>query len=243
MPADVTGVSIYVAAKGQFEFQPGPIFTDVLLADEINRAPAKTQAALLEGMQENQVSIDNTTHRLPEYFMVIATQNPIEYEGVYPLPEAQLDRFLMKVLVQYPEHDAERAMLLNMHRLGESIRNPATTLQPLLSKSELASLRRGVFDVEMDESVVDFVLNIIRESRELSLLSFGASPRAGVMLMQAAKASAVLMGKDFVSPEDVVALAAPVLRHRIQLTPEAQIEGMTPDSCIEALMRQVKVPR
>jgi MoxR-like ATPase len=215
----------------------------VILADEINRAPAKTQAALLEAMQEKQVSIDGETHPLSTLFMVVATQNPIEYEGTYPLPEAQLDRFLMKVLVDYPSETAEKTMLLKMHQMGAQALQPIRVIQPVADKEAILHLREAAYQVEVDQAVLDYIVGLMRQSRTLPSLSLGASPRAGVMLLSAAKALAILRGQTYVTPDDVRELVLPVLRHRVRLTPEAEIEGLTPDACLASLVQQVAVPR
>jgi len=243
MPADITGVNIFEPGSGQFRFRPGPLFADIVLADEINRAPAKTQSALLEAMQENQVSIDGVTHALSGILTVLATQNPIEYEGTYPLPEAQLDRFMIKVVVDYPALDAERIMVRRMHELGERITHPESVIRPVISPVELIAIRIASHRVDVDESIVNYIVEITRNSRAFANLSLGASPRAGVMLLRASKALAVLRGKTYVTPDEVRDMAMPVLRHRIRLTPEAEIEGLTADICIDSLMRQVAVPR
>jgi MoxR-like ATPase len=243
MPADIMGVNVFDAQQSAFRFRPGPLFGEVVLADEINRAPAKTQAALLEAMQEQSVSIDGETHHLSPLFMVVATQNPVEYEGTYPLPEAQLDRFLMKVIVDYPAEDAEKAMMRTMHELQEQVRNPIPTLQAVATREQILAARRVAYQVEVDQAVVDYIVGIVRQSRSLPSIALGASPRAGVMLLQATKALATLRGNDYVTPDDTRELALPVLRHRIQLTPEAELEGLTPDACLQALLQQVAVPR
>jgi MoxR-like ATPase len=243
MPADIVGVNIFDAHAAAFRFRPGPLFADMVLADEINRAPAKTQAALLEAMQEKQVSLDGDTHPLSPVFMVVATQNPVEYEGTYPLPEAQLDRFLMKIVLDYPGEAAEKAMLRKMHQLREHALHPTAVMQAVADASALQRLRQAAHQVEVDQAVLDYIVGIVRQSRQFPSLSLGASPRAGVMLLQAAKALATLAGKTYVTPDDVRELAWPVLRHRIRLTPEAEIEGLTPDICLDALLKQVAVPR
>jgi MoxR-like ATPase len=219
------------------------VFADIVLADEINRAPAKTQAALLEAMQEKQVSIDGQVHALSAVFTVVATQNPIEYEGTYPLPEAQLDRFLMKIVMDYPAEADERQMLRIVHDLGEQSVDPTGVLETVATPADLLDVRRQVHAAKVDGAVMDYLLAVIRQSRSLASLSLGASPRAGVMLLHAAKALAVLRGKDYVTPDEVQAMAPPVLRHRVHLTPEAEIEGLTPDTCIKALLGQVAIPR
>ncbi|MEE8584984.1 MAG: MoxR family ATPase [Acidobacteriota bacterium] len=243
MPSDITGVNVYQPESGQFQFRPGPIFSSVVLGDEINRAPAKTQSALLEAMQERQVSTDGQTRPLPDLFFVIATQNPIEYEGTYPLPEAQLDRFLMKVVIDYPAEEAEQAMVGKMHRLGAEAMQPASVIEPVATAQDVLSLRAAGHAIEVDEAVLKYVVSIVRQTRSFASFGLGASPRAPVGLMQAAKALAVLRGRDFVRPDEVQDSVAAVLRHRVRLTPEAEIEGLTPDSCLQSMLEQVAVPR
>ena len=243
MSADITGVNIFEPRTGDFRFRPGPLFADIVLADEINRAPAKTQAALLEAMQEGQVSIDGITHPLSRILTVIATQNPVEYEGTYPLPEAQLDRFMLKIVVDYPTEVAERAMVGRMSRLGENVSHPEKIVLPVVNPEQLLSLREESFRVDADQSVVHYIVEIVRGSRSIASLSLGASPRSGVMLLRAARALAVLRGKAYVTPDDVRDIVLPVLRHRVRLTPEAEIDGLTADACLETLIRQVAVPR
>jgi MoxR-like ATPase len=243
MPSDITGVNVFESTTHEFSFHPGPLFSDIVLADEINRAPAKTQAALLEAMQEYQVSIDGQTRSLSRCFTVVATQNPIEYEGTYPLPEAQLDRFLMKVIVDYPGEEEERSMLKAMHALGDKAAQAYSIIQPVIGPEEIMELRAVTNAVRVDDSVMEYTLRLIRQSRAFPSLTLGASPRAAIMLLQAAKALAVLRGKDYVTPDEIQLMALPVLRHRVRLTPEAEIEGLTPDSCIQSLLAQVDVPR
>jgi len=243
MSADITGVNIFEPKNGDFRFRPGPLFADIVLADEINRAPAKTQAALLEAMQEGQVSIDGTTHALSRILTVIATQNPVEYEGTYPLPEAQLDRFMLKIVVDYPTEESERMMVSRMLQLGENVVHPEKIIQPVVSPEQLLEVRDESFRVDADQSVVNYIVEIVRGSRSLASLSLGASPRSGVMLLRAARALAVLRGKTYVTPDDVRDLVLPVLRHRVRLTPEAEIDGLTADTCLDSLIRQVAVPR
>ena len=243
MPADITGVNVFEPKTADFRFRPGPLFADVVLADEINRAPAKTQAALLESMQEGQVTIDGVTHPLSGILTVLATQNPIEYEGTYPLPEAQLDRFMMKIVVDYPALEAERLMIGRMHRLGENALHPEKVVDPVLSPDRLLRIRTACHQIDVDESIINYIVEIVRTSRSLSSLSLGASPRAGVMLLRAAKASALLRGKAYVTPDDVRDVVLPVLRHRMRLTAEAEIEGLTADGCLDALLKRASVPR
>jgi MoxR-like ATPase len=243
MPSDITGVNVFDSSSRQFSFRPGPLFSDIVLADEINRAPAKTQAALLEAMQEYQVSIDGETRELSRCFTVVATQNPIEYEGTYPLPEAQLDRFLMKVIVDYPAEEEEHAMLKAMQALGDKASQAYSIIQPVVGPEEILRLRAVANAIRVDDTVMEYALRLIRQSRTFPSLTLGASPRAAIMLLQAAKALSLLRGKDYVTPDEIQLMALPVLRHRIRLTPEAEIEGLTPDSCIQSLLAQVDVPR
>ncbi len=243
MPADVTGVNVFEPEQGRFRFRPGPIFADILLVDEVNRAPAKTQAALLEAMQERQVTLDGASHLLPEAFTVLATQNPIEYEGTYPLPEAQLDRFLMKVQIDYPERDDELAMLAAAHSQGPEWDRPVEHIREPADLERLREAREAAHQIETDAAVLEFVLSIVRASREFASFSLGASPRTSIMLLQAAKAWALLQGRGYLTPDDVRDVALPVLRHRVLLTPEAQIEGLDADHCIQTLLQQVAIPR
>jgi len=243
MPADITGVSVFDSQIGKFRFRRGPVFADFMLADEVNRAPAKTQSAMLEAMQELQATVDGRTHALSDCFMVVATQNPLEYEGVYPLPEAQLDRFLLKIQVDYPDEATELALLSAVSGMGAASAKPQTLIEKVVSGEAVRAMRALVHQVEADEAVLRYVTAIVRQSRTFASLSVGASPRAGVMLLRAAKAAALLRGHRFVRPEEVHDMAAPTLRHRIGLTPESQIDGMTPDDCVQALLKQVTVPR
>ena len=243
MPADITGVNIFEPKSAEFRFRPGPLFADVVLADEINRAPAKTQAALLEAMQEGQVTIDGTSHPLSPVLTVLATQNPIEYEGTYPLPEAQLDRFMMKIIVDYPALEAERTMIGRMHRLADRVQHPESVVEPVLNPTTLQQIRSASHYVEVDESIVNYIVEIVRSSRSAANLSLGASPRAGVMLLRASKALALVRGKTYVTPDEIQDIMLPVLRHRVRLTAEAEIEGLNADSCLDALVKRVAVPR
>jgi MoxR-like ATPase len=243
MPSDITGVNVFNAATGNFSFRPGPLFADIVLADEINRAPAKTQAALLEAMQEYQVSIDGETRPLPPGFTVVATQNPIEFEGTYPLPEAQLDRFLLKIVIDYPSEIDERSMLKTMQSLGERSAKPHNVIQPVAGLNHLRQMRAEMHAVRVDDAVLEYALRIIRQSRSLPSLTLGGSPRATLMLLQAAKALALLRGRDYVTPDEIQVMAPAVLRHRVRLTPEAEIEGLSADACIQSLIAQVEIPR
>jgi MoxR-like ATPase len=239
LPSDLTGTM--ALRGGELEFRPGPVFTQLLLADEINRTPPKTQAALLEAMQEGQVSVDGTPRRLPDPFLVVATQNPIEYEGTYPLPEAQLDRFLLKVDVGYPDATSEQRMLQLQHR-GVA---PATLddVQAVATAEELAAARALVDGTVVSAEVLAYIGQIVRRTRELPSVQLGASPRAAVHLMAASKASARLSGREFVTPDDVAWMARPVLRHRLILRPEAELERYRPDDAVQAALSSVPVPR
>jgi MoxR-like ATPase len=194
-------------------------------------------------MQEYQVSVDVQSRALSRCFTVVATQNPIEYEGTYPLPEAQLDRFLMKVIVDYPAEEEERVMLRAMHGLGDKAAQAYSIIHPVVGPEEILKLRAATYAIRVDDSVLEYTLRLIRQSRAFPSLTLGASPRAAIMLLQAAKALSLLRGKDYVTPDEIQLMAPPVLRHRIRLTPEAEIEGLTPDGCIQALLAQVDVPR
>jgi MoxR-like ATPase len=242
MPTDLVGVNMLDELKREFVYHPGPIFTDLLLADEINRAPAKTQAALLEAMAERQVTVDGKTRPLPAAFTVFASQNPVEYEGTYPLPEAQLDRFLLKIVIDYPSAEAERAILDRYAEGFSADRAESYGLQPMMSAAELAELRRAVAAVHVEPSVRDYITRIVRATRDEPTLALGASPRASVALFLASRAEALLAGRDFVTPDDVKALALPVLRHRVTLTPEAEVEGRTVDERLTGLLQTLPAP-
>ncbi len=239
LPSDLTGTM--TLRGGELAFRPGPVFTNVLLADEINRTPPKTQAALLEAMQERQVTVDGEPHALPDPFLVVATQNPIEYEGTYPLPEAQLDRFLMKIDVGYPPEEDEVAMLRGSRR-GVT---PAALddVQPVAGADDLRAARRLVDDTDVADEVARYVVAVIRRTRELPSVSLGASPRAAVHLLAASRAAARLSGRAFVTPDDVGRMALPVLRHRLVLSPEAELERYRPDDAVRAALAAVPVPR
>lgn len=243
MPSDMTGVSVYRDDSHSFEFRRGPIFTDVLLADEINRAPAKTQAALLEAMQERQVTVDGATHQLGDLFTVIATQNPVEYEGTYPLPEAQLDRFLVNVRVGYPARGAELEMLAH-HADGFDAERASTFMpEPVLSSDEVSALRSSSDAVKVTPEIREYITDIVRATRDDSALALGASPRASVALFRMARAAAVVAGRDFAIPDDVKQHALPVLRHRVLLAPELQVEGRSADDVISAVLSRVRAPQ
>ncbi len=243
MPADVTGVALYRESARGFEFQPGPVFTDLLLADEINRAPAKTQAALLEAMSERQVTVDGKTHPLDSLFTVLATQNPVEHEGTFPLPEAQLDRFLLKIIVGYPPLDAELQML-TLHEGGfdPDAGGAMTIIEPVLTADAARQCRALTDSVRVAPEIREYIASITRATREDPSLVLGASPRAGVALMRAARAGAVLEGRDYVVPDDVKARALAVLRHRVILAPELEVEGRSTDDVLAAVLDRAKVP-
>jgi MoxR-like ATPase len=239
LPSDVTGTVALRA--GDLVFRPGPVFANVVLADEVNRTPPKTQAALLEAMQEGQVTVDGESHPLPDPFLVLATQNPVEYEGTYPLPEAQRDRFLMHVAIGYPPAEDERAML----RLARRGLTP-TGLDDVRAVADAEALREARAEVdatEASEEVLGYVVALVRRTRELPSVALGASPRAAVHLLAASKAAARLAGRAYVTPDDVARMAQPVLRHRLVLTPEAELERATPERAIRAALEDVPVPR
>jgi MoxR-like ATPase len=243
MPADVTGTSIIRDAARGFEFRAGPVFTDLLLADEINRAPAKTQAALLEAMAERQVTVDGTPHALGELFTVFATQNPVEYEGTFPLPEAQLDRFLLKIRVGYPAKEAEVKMLDAYADGFDAERAADATPAPVLDEAQCRALRRAVDGVRVAPEVREYVAAIVRATREDPALTLGGSPRATVALFRVARAAALLAGRDFVTPDDVKDYALAVLRHRVLVAPELEVEGRTADDVLGATLSRVKAPQ
>lgn len=243
MPSDVTGSLVYDARTAEFSFQAGPVFTHLLLADEINRTPPKTQASLLEAMEERQVSVEGTPRPLPEPFMVAATQNPIEYEGTYPLPEAQLDRFLLKLAVALPSRD-EEVGVLTRHAQGFDPKDlSAVGVRPVAGPDELRAARDGVAQTSVSPEVTGYVVDICRATRDSPSLSLGASPRGATALLSTARAWAWLTGRDYVIPDDVKALALPTLRHRLRLRPEAEMEGVTTDSVINSTLANVPVPR
>ena len=242
MPSDVTGVNVLRDPARGFEFQPGPVFTDLLLGDEINRAPAKTQAALLEAMAERQVTVDGVSRPLGEMFTVFATQNPGEHEGTDPLPEAQLDRFLIKAMMPYPSREAELELLARYERGFDAERLDDAAMPAALSPSEVVGLRALVDGVRVAEEVRGYIADITRTTRDERMLALGASPRATVSLFRAARAVAVLEGRDFVTPDNVKEIAPAVLRHRIVLSPELEVEGRTADDVLVALLDRIRVP-
>ncbi|MGA4798540.1 AAA family ATPase [Streptomyces lavendulocolor] len=243
MPSDITGSLVYDARTAEFSFQPGPVFTNLLLADEINRTPPKTQSSLLEAMEERQVTVDGTPRLLPEPFLVAATQNPVEYEGTYPLPEAQLDRFLLKLTVPLPSRQDE-IDVLTRHAGGFNPRDlEAAGVRPVAGPADLEAARMAVAKTSVSADIAGYVVDICRATRESPSLNLGVSPRGATALLSTARAWAWLTGRDYVIPDDVKALALPTLRHRVQLRPEAEMEGVTPDSVITAILAHVPVPR
>lgn len=243
MPSDVTGSLVYDARTTEFSFQPGPVFTNLLLADEINRTPPKTQSSLLEAMEERQVTVDGTARPLPDPFLVAATQNPVEYEGTYPLPEAQLDRFLLKLTVPLPSRQDE-IDVLTRHAEGFNPRDlRAAGVRPVAGPADLEAARTSVAKTSVSPEITAYVVDVCRATRDSPSLTLGVSPRGATALLSTARAWAWLTGRDYVLPDDVKALALPTLRHRVQLRPEAEMEGVTTDSVINAILAQVPVPR
>ena len=242
MPSDITGVNL-LAGTGAFTFRPGPIFGDLVLGDEINRAPAKTQAALLEAMQERRVTVDGVSHRLPESFTVFATQNPIEFEGTYPLPEAELDRFLVKVLVGYPEEPVEQGILQRVLGGFEADTPSSYGVDRVGDTAGLAQLREACRRVRVDPSLVGYITAIVRATRAAPVLTLGASPRGSVALLKMSQASALLEGRAYVIPDDVKTLAPAVLRHRVAVAPELELEGVAPDTALRGIIEKIEAPR
>ncbi|WP_130796544.1 AAA family ATPase [Streptomyces otsuchiensis] len=243
MPSDITGSLVYDSRTSQFSFQEGPVFTNLLLADEINRTPPKTQASLLEAMEERQVTVDGTPRPLPEPFLVAATQNPVEYEGTYPLPEAQLDRFLLKLNLPVPGREQE-IDVLRRHADGFSPRDLAAAgVTPVAGATELAAARDAVARVTVSTDIAGYIVDLCRATRESPSLAMGASPRGATALLSTARAWAWISGRDYVTPDDVKALALPTLRHRLRLRPEAEMEGVSADSVLTGILSRVPVPR
>jgi MoxR-like ATPase len=242
MPADITGTNVFNLADNSFHFHPGPLFADILLVDEINRTPPRTQAALLEAMEERQVTIDGVRHPLPENFTVLATQNPIEFEGTYPLPEAQLDRFLLKIRIGYPAEE-EEMQILSRYDQGFDPRKLDEIEIAAAESGLLAAARREIADVKVEPSLFSYLVALVRRTRDWPALSLGASPRAAVGLFFVARALAAMDGRDYLLPDDIKAAALPVLRHRILLKPEADLEGLTPDLIVQQVLASVEVPR
>ncbi len=241
MPSDVLGTSVFNPKDAEFEYKRGPIFSNIILIDEINRAPAKTQSALFEVMEERQVTVDGITHFMDFPFLVIATQNPIEQEGTYRLPEAQLDRFLFKIVISYPTFEEEINILMNQQSVPQN--SLLENVQQLVSPSQIAEYRSITNQVIIDPKLVEFIAKIVNETRNNSSLYLGASPRASLAILRSAKANAAIMGRDFVTPEDVIEMAVPVMRHRIILTPEKEMEGFSADELIHDIISKIDVPR
>lgn len=241
MPGDVIGTSVFNPKEGSFYFKSGPVFSNIVLIDEINRSPAKTQSALFEVMEERQITADGVTHTMGYPFIVLATQNPIEQEGTYRLPEAQLDRFIFKIEIGYPSLE-EEIRILKSHG-SKSQRELIDTVSQVLSAEEIAKYRGIVQEVRVDDNIVEYIAKIVNATRNNPSLYLGASPRASLALLKTAKASAATSGRDFVIPEDVISMTAPILRHRIMLTPEKEMEGVTADILIEGIVKSLEIPR
>jgi len=241
MPSDILGTSVFNPKTADFEFKRGPIFGNIILIDEINRAPAKTQSALFEVMEERQLTIDGQTYKMDQPFIVLATQNPVEHEGTYRLPEAQLDRFLFKIEIKYPSLDEEIAIITQQHQ--QKTTDQLQHVQPVLTAQEIIELREQVLALHVEDKLIVYVAKLINESRNNKSLYLGGSPRASLAIINAAKAIAAIRGRDFVTPEDIVHVAAPVLRHRIMLTPDKEMEGVTPDDVIAQLIQKIEIPR
>jgi MoxR-like ATPase len=241
MPSDVLGTSVFNPKEAEFEFKRGPIFSNIILIDEINRAPAKTQSALFEVMEERQVTIDGITHLMDFPFLVIATQNPIEQEGTYRLPEAQLDRFLFKIVITYPSIEEEVNILMNQQSVVQN--TLLENVQRIISPAQISEYRGITNGVIIDPKLVEFIAKIVNETRNNSSLYLGASPRASLAILRSAKANAAIMGRDFVTPEDIIEMAVPVMRHRIILTPEKEMEGFSADELINNIISKIEVPR
>ncbi|MGN6617210.1 MAG: AAA family ATPase [Ilyomonas sp.] len=241
MPSDVLGTSIFNPGTSKFEFKRGPVFSNIVLIDEINRAPAKTQSALFEVMEERQVTMDGITHRMESPFMVLATQNPIEQEGTYRLPEAQLDRFLFKIIVPYPSETEEVAILQRFHQFGDE--NVMDIVQQVITGNQIMQLRQVINNIVVEEKLLQFIAKISIATRSDKAIYLGASPRASLAILNASKAFAALSGRDFVVPDDIIHVAKPVLRHRIILTPEKEMEGAKEDDVIEKIVHGLEVPR
>lgn len=241
MPSDVLGTNVFNVKTSQFDFHAGPVFADIVLVDEINRAPAKTQAALFEVMEERQVTIDGQTHKMGDFYTILATQNPVEQEGTYKLPEAQTDRFMMKLTIGYPTID-EEVTILERHHQNQRL-TALENVQPVITKEELVALREKLGEVFVDEALLRYIASIVMQTRQSRSVFLGASPRASVAMLQASKAYALLQGRDFVMPDDVRQVAPSVLQHRLILTAEAEMEGLTPVTAVMRLMDKVEVPK
>ncbi len=243
MPSDLLGTKILNMKTSEFEFKRGPLFTNVFLADEINRTPPKTQSALLEAMEEHAITVDGQVNGMMEPFWVMATQNPIEYDGTYPLPEALLDRFMMKLYLDYPGVAAEKQVLQRVHGGFDSVHLENAGIQPVCTPQDLQQCKAEVRQVTVDDSVLNYIISIVETTRHVSTVAMGASPRGSIALLQTSKAYAAMAGRDFVMPDDIKLLALPVLRHRILLKPEAEIDGIKTDRVIQSILTSVPVPR
>ena len=243
LPSDILGTNIFDLNSRNFILKKGPIFTEILLADEVNRTPPKTQAALLEAMEEQQITLDGETMLLPPLFWVIATQNSLEFEGTYPLPEAQLDRFLFKLVVNYPTKDAERQMLINAQQGFKAKKLDLDLIEAIATVEDILALRRQVQDIHVEDNILEYLLNVVERTRQHPDLFLGASPRAAVAWLNATKASACLSGREYVTPDDVKEVATPLLRHRLLLKPEAQLDNVQIDEVIASMLKQISVPR
>jgi MoxR-like ATPase len=243
MPSDITGTNVFNIGTSNFNLRRGPVFTDILLADEINRTPPKTQAALLEAMEERQVTIDGDAYQLPPIFTVLATENPIEYEGTYPLPEAQLDRFQLKILLTYPSEEHEREVLARWDAGFNSKRLDQVDIQPLPDPDSITRCRAEVARARMEPGVQHYAVDLVRRTRIHPFIHYGASPRASVALLLCSKALAAIRNREFVTPDDVRDVALPVLRHRLTLRAEAELDGVTPDSVVIDILKAAEVPR
>jgi MoxR-like ATPase len=241
MPSDILGTSVFNPKSTEFEFKRGPIFGNIILIDEINRAPAKTQSALFEAMEEKQVTVDGHTYKMEEPFTVLATQNPVEQEGTYRLPEAQLDRFLFKIEIKYPTLADEIAIITQQHQ--QKTTDQLNHIEPVLSAAEIIALRQQVKALHVEHKLLEFTAKIVFESRNHKSLYLGGSPRASLAIINGAKALAAIRGRDFVTPEDIIYVAAPVLRHRIMLTPDKEMEGVTPDEVVAQIIQKIEIPR
>ncbi len=241
MPSDIIGTSIFNMKTSEFEFNKGPIFSNIILIDEINRAPAKTQSALFEVMEERQISVDGSTYLMENPFIVFATQNPIEHEGTYRLPEAELDRFLFKVNISYPSLEEEERILLDLHKRKSA--NDLSMIQPVLSPDNLENFRNKVRNIHIDENIAKYIAQIVYNTRNNNDLYLGGSPRASLSILSGAKAFAVMNGRDFITPDDVGEVVYPALRHRILLTPEKEMEGSFPEEVIKSIIEKIEVPR
>jgi MoxR-like ATPase len=243
MPTDVTGANVFNQRTQTFDFMPGPVFAQLLLGDEINRAPAKTQSALLEAMQEHSVTTDGVTRPLPRPFFVVATQNPVESQGTYPLPEAQLDRFLLKVEVTHPSRDVEKQILRNHVQGFDAADLDAAGLRAVVTAADVVAMQQALTSVRVDEGILDYITDIVARTRAHRSIDLGASPRASIALLGGARATAAMRGRDFVIPDDVKALAPAVLRHRLVLVPDAEFEGITADECVREILAEAIVPK